>query len=107
MRMCGVLPIVCRTSLASIARLLVPECVSSSGGDYVLALGAGPRAQAFATMGDALAAAERHLPARLLVAAGAFHARLADAPGRTLSARIPRDASARRQFHGPRHEPRF
>ena len=52
---------------------------------------------------------QRHLPARAQPRADAVHARLADAPGRALPARVQRDARARRQLSrageepGPRH----
>ena len=56
---------------------------------------------------DARAPAKRHLPARLPAPAHRPHARLADAPGRPLPARVPRHARQGRQLHGPGHQHRL
>src|SRR6187200_3180754 len=75
MRICGVLPMVCRTSLASLVLLRGGSIMSGA-------------LISFATMAHDRCAAKRYVPASLPGGTDALHADLADAAGRSLSARV-------------------
>ena len=102
--MCGVLPMVCRTSLASIEG---SRATGGEGrGDYVCGPGASRRAGLVCDNGRCLRRC-RTTPSCAPACAQPtdVHAGLADAPGRPLPARVPRHARQGRQLHGPGHEP--